>query len=194
MKTNPLPDLNYLKECFELDSTSPSYLKWKKDRPLHHFNSMQSYKTWKWQVSGSQIDLLDEDNYYIVFSCTLNNKKSRYKVHRIIYAIVNDSSDFQNLQVDHIDNNRLNNNPENLRLATATDNQYNRGKQKNNTSGHKNIYIHKKIRHHESWKKFTVKVGYKGKTIGFGSYSTIEEAIQVRDQKIKELAGEFFRI
>ena len=188
MKTNPLPDLNYLKECFELDPASPSYLKWKEDRPLHHFNSEWSYKIWKAKESNKQLTNLNTDGYYIVYTRTINNRITRFKIHRIIYAIVNDSSDFQTFQIDHIDNNKLNNNPENLRLATATENQYNRGKQKNNTSGHKNIYFHKK------YQKYTCSIRVNKKQIHLGVFETLELAIETRDKKVKEIAGEFSRI
>ena len=47
MKANTLPDLNYLKECFELDPSSPSYLKWNPNRPRGHFKSEKSYQIWK---------------------------------------------------------------------------------------------------------------------------------------------------
>ena len=106
----------------------------------------------------------------------------------MVYAIYHNTTNLESKDVDHININGKDNNPQNLRLATRNQNQLNRTKQKNNKGGHKNI------RYHESCKKFTVQVGHKRKTIYFGSYSTIEEAIQVRDQKIKELAGEFFRI
>jgi len=187
MNTSHLPDPIYLKECFELDPASPSHLKWKEDRPLHHFNSERSYKMWKAKESGKRITNLNTDGYYIVYTNTINNKVTRFKAHRIIYVIANNTNDFQNLLIDHIDCNKLNNNPENLRLATATENQCNRGKQKNNTSGHKNIYFHKKCQ------KYTCSITVNKKQIHLGVFETLESAIETRDKKIKEIAGEFSR-
>ena len=185
MKINQLPSLEYLNECFELDPTSPSYLKWKKDRPLYHFNSALSYKTWKNKISGSQIDLLDKDNYYIVFSRTIGNKNIRYKVHRIVYAIFNNENCLNDYYIDHIDSNRSNNDPKNLRIATASQNLLNRGKQKNNTSGHKNIYIHRN--------KYACKIQINTKEVYIGAFDTIEEAIEKRDAEGKKLIGEFYK-
>ena len=48
--------------------------------------------------------------------------------------------------VDHIDENKANNNVKNLRWATNQDNLYNQGKIKNNTSGYKGVCFHKKIK------------------------------------------------
>lgn len=47
------------------------------------------------------------------------------------------------LQVDHIDCNGLNCTRENLRLATHTENMFNKGTQHNNTSGFKGVTLHK---------------------------------------------------
>lgn len=182
-----LPNLEYLKECFELDATSPSYLKWSNDRPISHFASPESYEMWKLKTAGKQIVNLNTDGYYIVYTNTINNKVTRFKAHRIIYAIANNTNDFQNLQIDHIDCNKLNNNPQNLRLATNTQNQYNRGKQKNNTSGHKNIYFHKKCQ------KYTCSIRINKKHTHIGVFDSLELAIEARDKKLKEIAGEFFK-
>ena len=188
MQISFLPSVNYLKECFELDPASPSYLKWNKDRPISHFASAESHKIWKVKAANKQITNLSTDGYYIVYTHTINNKVTRFKAHRIIYAIANNTNDFQNLQIDHIDCNKLNNNPQNLRLATSTQNQYNRGKQKNNTSGHKNIYFHKRCQ------KYTCSIGINRKLTHIGVFDSLESAIEARDKKIKEIAGEFYKI
>ena len=48
--------------------------------------------------------------------------------------------------IDHIDENKSNNNVENLRWATNQDNQFNSGISKNNTSGFKGISYNKKLK------------------------------------------------
>ena len=186
MKTKPLPDLNYLKECFELDSTSPSYLKWNQNRPRDHFKNLQAFESWKTTSAGRWIiNETSDGKYYYLNVGGAKIARQPLKVHRIVYALYYNTIDFQNLLIDHVNGNGKDNRPENLRLATYTQNLFNRPKQTNNKIGHKNI------RYHDSCKKFTVQVGYKNKTIYFGSFSTLEEAIQVRDEKIKEIAKEF---
>ena len=188
IRISSLPNINYLKECFELDPSSPSYLKWNNDRPISHFASAESYEMWKIKAAGKQIINLNTDGYYIVYTNTINDKVTRFKAHRIVYAIANNTNNFQNLQIDHIDCNKLNNNPQNLRLATNRQNQYNRGKPNNNTSGHKNIYFHKKL------KKYTCSIRINKKQTHIGIFDSLESAIEARDKKIKEIAGEFFKI
>lgn len=188
MKTKPLPDLNYLKECFELDPSSPSYLKWNENRPRNHFKNLQAFESWKTTWAGRYIiNETSDKKYYYLNVGGANIARQPLKVHRIVYALHHNTIDFQNLLIDHINSDGKDNRPENLRLATYSQNLFNRPKQVNNKIGHKNI------RYHESCKKFTVQVGFKGKAIYFGSYSIIEEAIQVRDEKIKELAGHFYK-
>lgn len=71
-----------------------------------------------------------------------------------------------------------------LRLATPAENSSNKsGKQKNNTSGVRNVY-----RHRRGWQ---VQVQKDNKAIIFGTYSTIEEAAEVAEKARKTLFGEY---
>ena len=64
-----------------------------------------------------------------------------YVAHRIIFLM---HRGYLPEQIDHIDGNGLNNDIENLRAATRSQNGSNRGAQKNNTSGFKGVSWHKK--------------------------------------------------
>ncbi len=89
--------------------------------------------------------------------------------------------------VDHIDGNGLNNSRSNLRFATLSQNNTNQRIRPDNTSGHKGI----------SWcpdrEKYQVYVNIDRKRKSLGRYRTLEEAIYVRDQAVKEHYGEFAR-
>jgi hypothetical protein len=178
----PLPDLNYLKECFQLDPSLPCGLRWALDRPLSHFKNESVCKRWKTNHEGQACGFISNNGYYY-----LKFDKVRYANHRIIFAIHNNTTDFQDKQIDHIDGNVLNNSPQNLRLVTASQNQFNRKKQKNNSTGHKNISFVKRLN------KYRCAMQVEGKDIYIGLFNTIEEAIINRDTKFKELTGEFYR-
>ena len=87
---------------------------------------------------------------------------------------------------DHIDRNTFNNRRYNLRPATHSENSTNCSLQKNNTSGVKGVFWHKRMQ------KWQVQINVKGKRIHIGSFDTIEEATRARLAKAKELHGEFF--
>jgi hypothetical protein len=64
------------------------------------------------------------------------------RIHRLVFeAFILKDGDEMPKEIDHMDGNRANNQIANLRAATRQENCRNRSKQKNNTSGYKNIYI-----------------------------------------------------
>jgi len=88
-------------------------------------------------------------------------------------------------EVDHRDNDGLNNQRYNLRKATKSDNQHNTRKQINNTSGYKGVYWHKRDK---AWRAM---VGMNSKLIYLGTYSTPEQAAAAYDEAARRLFGEF---
>lgn len=181
MKVNPLPDLQYLKECFIIDCSVVEGLRWNPNRPPSHFKKFVDYLRWKKLLSNKQAGRLWNNTYYH----TQLNKKN-YLNHRIVYALYNNTIDFRDKFIDHIDNNKLNNNPTNLRLATTSQNNYNSKKYKNNKSGYKNITIKNG--------KYVVELRYQRKYFYLGAFEKLEEAIAVRNEKAKELGGDFIRL
>ena len=125
---------------------------------------------------------LDKDGYYLVY---LYNeiKNSNYRLHRIVYSAHNPTEDISLLQIDHIDNNKTNNNIDNLRTATNSQNSANTKTQKNNKLGYKNISRTKS-------NTFSITIE-KNKITYNKTLLTLEEAIIWRDNKQKELFGEF---
>jgi hypothetical protein len=57
-----------------------------------------------------------------------DRKKYWFRIHRLVakYFIENKPTNWEELQVDHIDHNKLNNNVENLRFTTCQDNNLSR--------------------------------------------------------------------
>lgn len=74
-------------------------------------------------------------------------KYHKYRNHRIVYFL-NTGVDPEEKQVDHIDGDISNNKIYNLRLATNSQNQFNTGKRKDNTSGVVGVYW---FAQHKKW-------------------------------------------
>ena len=120
--------------------------------------------------------------YVVVYLC--NEIKDRpYGLHRIVYSAHNPTEDISLLHIDHINCDKTNNNIDNLRTATASQNCANTKTPKNNTLGYKNISRTK-------YNTFSITIK-KNKKIYKKNLPTLEEAIIWRDNKQKELFGDF---
>jgi len=91
-----------------------------------------------------------------------------YLMHRIIFLMFNG---YMPNQVDHIDNNRLNNNINNLRASTHAQNQQNTKKYANNTSGYKGVTFHKPN------KKWLAQIRFDGNKIYLSASSCLSCAL-----------------
>lgn len=115
---------------------------------------------------GKEAGCINTKGYKLV---GLNRKT--YKVHRIIYEMFNGEIP-AGKQVDHIDRNKNNNKIENLRIVTDQQNKFNRGINKNNTSGHRGVHWNVKS---QKWQS-RIQVG--GRCIHLGYFKNNLEAIQ----------------
>jgi hypothetical protein len=96
----------------------------------------------------------------------INNKP--YKEHRLAWLYVHGS--LPTHDIDHINGVRDDNRINNLREATHSENQQNRIKQKNNSSGFTNVTWYKQ---RNKWKSYIAK---NGKQIFLGYFDTPDEA------------------
>ena len=164
MKINRLPDLEVLNKWFILDDTN-GMLYWKERKAKH-------------TEIGGIVGKVNPKGYLVFhFDGVIT------RVHRIIYKMYYGIE--PEGELDHIDGNKLNNKPENLRLASRYQNNQNIKKQKNSTSGHKNVYWK------EANKKWAVTISAFGKKYHFGYYLNIENAAEVAVKQRKILHGEF---
>lgn len=124
----------------------------------------------------------DEDGY---LKC--GGKPYRFKrLHRIIAVrtgLLKDLDDPR--EIDHIDNNKLNNQRSNLRIATDSQNKANTPLQRNNRSGYKGVSETEK-----GLQRASIKIN--GHTKNLGDFVTEEEAYAAYVAKAKEAFGEFF--
>ena len=88
--------------------------------------------------------------------------RENYKSHRLIYMMFHGRID-SNLQIDHIDGDRSNNNIENLRVVTSQENQWNQTKAKG--------YSWMKSR-----RKWQARIGIDGKVKTLGLFNSEEDA------------------
>lgn len=102
---------------------------------------------------------------------------------RVIWAIV--TGKWPTRIVDHINRNALDNRWCNLREATKSQNQFNQGMNRLNTSGYKGVSLHKKTG------KWTVRIGAYGHYHYIGLFETKEEAHSAYVDASKKLHGEF---
>lgn len=87
--------------------------------------------------------------------------------------------------IDHVDCDKSNNRLENLRESSNAENQRNRGKNSNNTSGYKGVVWCKRTR------KWKAQICTDGKTKSIGRCVSKEEAYHARCLAAKELHKEF---
>jgi len=89
--------------------------------------------------------------------------------------------------VDHINRDGLDNRKENLRIATVSQNAFNRKLSKNNKSGYKGVSWNKGSK---KWQVFIIEGG---KNRNLGSYDKVEDAAKVYNDFSIQLHKEFYR-
>ena len=115
-----------------------------------------------------------------------DKKQCKATIHRLLAITFIPNPD--NLpEVDHIDGNSLNNTLTNLRWCPQCDNCQNRGVQKNNKLGIKNIFYDKKMN------RYIFAKYVKGKRIT-ESFKTLDEAIECKAEWYRNNTSEFNRI
>ena len=113
-----------------------------------------------------------------------NKTRKTFKIHRLIaMAFIPNVGNKE--CIDHIDNNRTNNNIDNLRWATRSENSQNKNVQSNNTSGCTGVSFD-----HVN-KKWRVKVIKNRVHYDLGYFLSFDDAKKARIQKVNELFQEF---
>jgi hypothetical protein len=109
-----------------------------------------------------------------------------YAVHRIVYAIIHGIDPGDN-EIDHIDGDRTNNRPSNLRLATKSQNLANGSAYKSTATGFRGVS------YRASHRKFCAQIQVKNQKRHIGYFDTPEKAAIAYDNAASELFGEFAR-
>jgi hypothetical protein len=108
-----------------------------------------------------------------------------YLAHRLAWAFVN--GEFPKSDIDHVNGIKTDNRIENLRLATRSENQCNRGKHANNKSGFKGVNWNQSV------KKWAARCMVNGKRTHIGYFDDVALAAAAYQQVAVSLHGRFFR-
>lgn len=119
---------------------------------------------------------IDAYGYLIVNFCC-NGIEKRKKVHQLVaQSFLNHIPNGMNIIIDHIDNNKLNNNLINLQLVS---NRYNVSKGKKSSVGYTGV--------RKNRNKFRSSIQINGIRINLGTFNTAIEAHLAYQNKLKEI-------
>ena len=165
MKKNklPLPSIDIIKNKFTYHKNG--YLLWNIDVINNRIRKGDIVKG-KLHKSGS-----------LFYKYVGINGKS-YAEHRIIWYLLTKENP-ENNDVDHINRNTLDNRIENLRKVTTAQNNTNKNRYKNNTTGYAGIY--------EENGRYAATVFHNGKRYRNKTHTTLEKALLAQKEKQKEL-------
>lgn len=147
-------------------------------------------------TNGGSTTIDDEDYDYLmqwnwqsnrntgVYRCTSENGiRKIILMHRVIAERMRLNT--EGLQIDHKDRNPFNNQRSNLRVATNSQNNMNRDKNENNTSGYKGVWWD------EQSSKWRARIVKDDRKYYLGYFDDPIEAAKAYDQKARELFGRF---
>lgn len=127
-------DQVYLKEALRYDPDTGKF-KWREDRPYYHFKGERGRRAWLRNIgtnleAGSVPDSTKRNpSPYQVIG--LGGKQ--YKAHRLAWLYVN--GEWPDGDIDHINQDTLDNRISNLRISVDNLNHRNRPRYRNNTTG-----------------------------------------------------------
>lgn len=124
---------------------------------------------WKWHYSHG----------YAIRAEIVNNKQIKIYMHRFVMSAP------KNVEIDHVNQNKLDNCKNNLRLATRKQNTFNVGKKSNNTSGYKGVSFQKNAN------KWAAYIEVDGRKVHLGLFYNPIEAAYAYDDAAKKHFGEF---
>lgn len=183
MKAHPLPELEFLRECFTLSADSPSGIVWQ-TRPLHHFATERAWRRFNTIFSGKTAGSISVQRNRHTDYWRVSVGDTFIFVHRIVFALHHSSINIPE-DIDHADGNGLNNCLDNLRHSSHGQNQMNRGKSKANSSGFKGVRL--------EGNGYRARIRKNGKLIHLGKFATPETAYAAYCKAGKEHQKEFFR-
>lgn len=138
---------------------------------------------WKWGVRYQK----KNDSFYVIRSVILpTGKKVGVIMSRLIMGVTDRS-----INVDHKDNNTLNNTKNNLRISTIQQNGCNKRKLKRGQSIYKGVYRHSSVDNGVTYSYWRSRIRVHGKLKSLGLFKEEIDAALAYNCAAKKYHGEF---
>jgi hypothetical protein len=149
-------------------------------RELLHYNPQTG--EFRWHIrSGNEVRLGDSAGYV-----QISIRRRTYRAHQLAWFYM--TGRWCRPTIDHRDGDSTNNRWSNLRRATQSQNNANRRRPRQNTSGFKGVYLCR------TSGKWCARVRRNGRAISLGYYSTPQAAHAAYVAAARKLYGEFARM
>lgn len=162
--------INWLRETFDYDAESGIFL-WSHTAPNP-------------RVRGKQVGTLFRKDSYRMYSHEREGKRQIFAVHRMVWAWW--YGEWPNSYLDHADGNKTNNTISNLRLASPSENIFNR-RCKNPLGAPGVSFLPCGQR------RYRARIRRGNVVVELGCYYTLEEALAARREGEKSIYSGFFR-
>ena len=182
MAAKKLPDLSFVRECLDYDPDTGVFT-WRA-RPLHHFANKASQHRMNMRDHGRIAGSRHDAGRYgerIYWGIRLAGRF--YPAHRIAWLLTY-GLDPGRMEIDHINNDGLDNRITNLRLATRSENAAN-SRVQGSVSGIKGVQ--------QNGSGYMARIRADGRSIYLGTFRTIEEAVEARREAAARLHGIYAR-
>lgn len=149
----------------------------------HRFEELNQ---WKWHARWCE----HTQSFYAVRSEWIDGRTVKVRMHRVILGL--DRSDKR--QGDHENHDTLDNRDDNLRVSTHQQNQHNRQKRKDNTTGFKGVAMDSGEKYGRR-SAYVVFISHHGKSVYLGRFPAtpdgLTDAAKKYDEAARERFGEF---
>lgn len=174
VKRNESPSLKYLRELFEY-----------RDGELY------------WKVKKRKnANVGDKAGSKSIDYCHVKIDGTYYKTHRLIYQLLNSLEQLDpDIVIDHVDHDTFNNRIENLRVASPSNNQWNKKVNKNNMLQEKDICVVRRKTTKRILEYYQLRIKRNGVVVVHELYNlekySLEEVKSYRDEFLAKLHGKF---
>lgn len=137
---------------------------------------------WNTKYVGNRAGSIDAHGYLV-----LRINSQTFKAHRIAWFYMMGEMPKTDLEIDHINGDRLDNSSSNLRIANNLQNAANAGIRCDNSSGVKGVSWHRRIH------KWQAQINECGRRTSLGCFDSISAAHRAYQERALLIHGEFVR-